>query len=306
MISVIICTYNRSEKLAECLKSILTSNYYGYEIIIIDQSNNYESKRAIDKLIFYKIRYYKMEEMGLSNARNFGLQKAKGSIIAFTDDDCVIDKKWIENIYKTFQKYKNISAVFGQVIPYEKKSHKNEICPCTIMIPKQHLIQKPCFHTDNFGFGNNMAFKKNVFENNGVFKKWLGPGSMGLNGEDAEFPLRLLINENKILYNPSAIIYHNRWLNQKEYNKQFLSYSCGEIACYGYFATQGYPFAKKVIIKNFRNSYFEIKSSMVNLIKLKKSNIKDILYYILLLAFKIRGLLIAVYFSKADPLKFKE
>jgi glycosyltransferase involved in cell wall biosynthesis len=86
--SVIIPTYNRKEMLFETLHDICKKTTPDLELLIIDQSN--EGGQEVNHWIQENapgVRYFKIQEVGLSNARNFGIRQAKSEILLFCDDD---------------------------------------------------------------------------------------------------------------------------------------------------------------------------------------------------------------------------
>lgn len=305
-ITVIVCTLNRSDKLRNCITSIMNNTFTDFEIVLIDQSNSDLTKEVVKKFETKKVNYFKMYDKGKSKAINMAISKASGDILSFTDDDCIVDKDWLKNIKKSFQEYEDITGVFGKVMPFEPSKNIDKICPCTFLKVKKRIISKPIIHWENIGFGNNMAYRRKVFNQIGGFKKWLGPGSIGSNAEDAEFAFRVLSNGYKLLYNPQISVYHNRWLTKEEFKKQRLSYSCGEVACYGYYALQGETTAKKILYKNFFDSYYKIKKSIKNIVLFKKNGYLTMFNTLEESIFRLRGLLVALYFSKFVTIPEKE
>lgn len=301
MISVIIATLNRPNKLNHCLKSVLNNVFSDFEIIVVDQSINDRTKKIVYQFNFKKIKYFKINSKGKSKALNYAIRKSSGQILAFTDDDCIVDKNWLKNINRSL-KQKDFSGAFGKTLPYRPKQNVGKICPCTFDKKDKKIISKPISHWNNVGFGNNMAFKKSIFKQIGDFKQWLGPGSIGSNAEDAEFALRALINKKIILFNPKIQVHHNRWITKEQFRKQSLSYSCGEVACYGYFAFQKKEFAKKVIRNNFKDSYYILRNSVKSFLLFRKNSSSLIYNSFEKTIYRLRGLLIGYYFSVKDPL----
>lgn len=300
-LSIIISTYQRTKKLEQCLKSILQQRIKPLEVLVIDQNSNSQVKAIIKKINSPLIKYFNLQKIGLARARNDGVNLAKGEILVFTDDDCIVGNHWLKNIIASFNHNSEIIGLFGQVLPYQPKRNKDKICPCIFMSTKNRLIKKPCLHWQNIGFGNNMAFRRKIFAQVNGFKEWLGVGSIGKSAEDAEFALRCLLKGHQLLYNPKMVVYHNRWLSKGQYRQQCLSYSWGEVAAYGYFAFQGKKFAKKVVINNFKDSYYKVKK-IVKKILLKGRGFKTLWYALEELYFRLRGLLVGFYFSKKDSL----
>lgn len=298
MISVLISTRNRSQKVFACLNSIFKNSYKNFEVILIDQSTNDQTEKIALELLTKKFKYIKMRAKGKARALNLALKKHSGETLAFTDDDCLVDKYWLKNIYKSFQENKDIVGIFGKVLPDKPHLHKGKICPCAFSKKKKKVITKPCLHWKNIGYGNNMAFRREVFDKLGGFKEWLGSGSVSLAAVDAEFALRVLLKGDKLLYNPKVKVYHNRWLAKEEFWRQCLFYSCGEVACYGYFAFNGLELGKRVVKDNFIDSYKKLKWGIKSLILFRKRGLWIIRDALIELYFRLRGLLVAFWYSK--------
>lgn len=279
-ISIIIITKNRQKKLINCLDALLANTFKSMELIIVDQSdkknNHVLLKQKLDQ--FQHALYIHSKQTGKSKGLNLAIRSSTSALLAFTDDDCLPNKNWVENIVKTFNQNKKIMGVYGRTLPYQPKKSEGLICPSTFDRAKSKYIKEPCKHWEEIGFGNNMAWRKSFFEKFGVFKEWLGPGSIGNNAEDAEISLRALINKQTIFYNPKMLVHHDKWQTKKEHKKQELSYICGENACYGYLAFSGYKIGKEVIKENLIDSLFIFREN---------SLIKSIS--------KLRGLTVAFY-----------
>ncbi|OGH11884.1 MAG: hypothetical protein A2857_02165 [Candidatus Levybacteria bacterium RIFCSPHIGHO2_01_FULL_36_15] len=300
-ISVIIATYNRPNKIKLCLRSIISNHFYSYEIVVIDQSNDYQTKKEINKLKSRKIKYITVNYKNKSKALNLAIKNALGKILVFTDDDCIVDKNWLKEINNSF-KSKHITGVTGKSLPYNQRKDIDIFCPAIFNYKNGRIINKASYHATSIGFGNNMAFKKKVFEKIGYFKEWLGPGSVGCAAEDANFLLRTLVFGYKIMYNPKVIIFHNNLLSKDDFRKKLLGYKCGEVACYGYLALKGHNFANDIISKNIKSLKEKVKIYLNSVLEFKKISLKDFYYDVKELFYIIRGFIIAFYFAKKDPL----
>lgn len=301
MISIIVATKNRPRLLLKNISSILNNTFIDYEIIIVDQSDFFLKNQydCVSKLS-PKISLYTNKERGKSAAINYGIKKAKGTIVAFTDDDCIVDKNWLMNIYKAFSNV-HIDAVFGDTYPYQSFRHRDKFCPSTMYIP-EHTIYKPEIHYTNIGFGNNMAIRKSLIRKIGLFKTWLGPGTIGMAAMDADYIIRILRANYTILHSNKLIVYHNKWQTAKEAESQKHTYMCGEVACYGYYAILGESIAKQVCINNFTDSFRELKHSCKKMIQSKrfdqKLNKEAINFF-----FRLKGFVIGiVYYCKENLL----
>lgn len=297
-VSVVICTIGR-KSVYKTIDSLYKNTYTNFETILISQFVRLD----IVLLSSYKrLHYFHLDNKGLSVARNFGTRLAKGVIICFTDDDCIIDKGWLINIVKLFQNHSDIIGIFGKSAPYRETKNQRKICPCIFETRITRVIKKPCYHSQYIGFGNNMAFLKKAFLQYGYFKEWLGINSIGLSAEDAEFALRLLVRKEKLLSTEKAIIYHNHWLTLQEWDRQSNMYVCGELSCYGYFAFSGHKFAKKVVIRNLKDSYYGFINIIKQIIKPRRTGILDIYRYIHRELYKIWGIFVGYYFSHTEKI----
>jgi len=298
-LSVIICTRNRPDKIGVCLKSILVNTFSDFEIIVVDQSDNDKTERII-KQIDFRIRYFKIQGTGLSRARNLGIQKSQGEIIAFTDDDCIVTKNWLANIYLSFEKNKGITAVFGRVLPDNPKGHSGLRCGSHTKFRKEKIFTAPRKYKRFIFLGNAMSIRRSIFDKIGFFKEWLGVGSIGMATEDEEIIYRLLKNGGKVLLNPKVVVYHNNWLTEKELHRLMVRYSGGFFAAFGYYALQGDKIAKGYLTiflrKRLKKWTQEIKFSLNNF------HPKYLLRFLLTeisfeLGYYLRGVLIAFYFA---------
>lgn len=308
MISIIIPTYNRFDSLYLAITSILASKYQNYELILIDQNLHGIPQKYIPIDPKKRIRIIRTSIANKSRAICLGLSASKGDYVAFTDDDCIVTSNWLSIIDKVFSQNVTISGIFGSTLPYHPAAHKNLICMCTHIVPYVHIVSKPIYHADAIGYGNNMAFRKRIVGDIDAFRTWLGPGSIGLAAEDAEFVLRALLLGYKIIRDPNLIIYHNKWLSSKQQQALQLSYTCGEMACYGYFLFQGYSFARPIIKNNIFDSYYKLRKLFRSFILLKWDIvfITDIGNFFQEILYRTRGLLVGLWFSMIDPiLKFQ-
>lgn len=101
-VSVIVPVYNVSKYLDACLNSILKSTLKEIEIICVDDGSTDTSGFICNSYAHknYKISSYHKDNGGLSDARNYGIKKAKGEYICFVDSDDIISPDMLEKLYK--------------------------------------------------------------------------------------------------------------------------------------------------------------------------------------------------------------
>lgn len=231
-ISIIISTKNRPDHLSQCLNSIRTQTYQSYEVIILDQNIDNRTTRVCKSSKIHNLIHIRHIAGWKTTALNTGLKYAKGQLIAFTDDDCIVSSGWLRNIKKYFQNNPKSVGIFGRVTPYGNPPKEHPIHPQDINLSKMKIVKKPhAFLFSELGNGNNMVFRKHIFNEVGGFNEWLGVGApCGGGGEDGELAYRILKMCYPLTYNPSVLVYHNRWLTQKESGHMQNVYSCGSTA----------------------------------------------------------------------------
>ncbi len=203
MISVVVPTYNRKNLLRLCLDSLMDQSYKSYEVIVVDDGSTDGTESLVKSLQgdSKKLRYFRQNNMGHSLARNMGFSKAEGDIIASTDDDCVVEREWLEKIHERFKRYPDIVAVGGSIInPHNTKiSWSHYILGFSSWSPefkKRFIRDIPTC---------NIAYKREFisglkFEDD---KKTLGYRDSLFNFEVSK--------RGKILFDHHIKVYHHRW-----------------------------------------------------------------------------------------------
>lgn len=236
MISILISTKNRPDKLERCLQSIVASSFQNFEIILIDQSNNKDTKTKVAHLQSKKIRYFKMNKIGKAKALNFAIKKSRNELLAFTDDDCIVTKNWLQEIHNSYRAHTHIAGVFGNTYAYKTTNTGKKICAATFKSDKKSFFSNPSIiHYQVLGQGNNMSLKKSVIVSVGMVKEWLGVGSLAKAGEESELIFRILKNKKILMTNPNMVVYHNRWLTYYNYQLLENSYTRGLFAFFAYY-----------------------------------------------------------------------
>jgi glycosyltransferase involved in cell wall biosynthesis len=124
-ITVIICTRNRANQLANVLDSackLVVPSDLHWEFVVVD---NGSSDGTVDVVAKYAdrlpIRCVIEDTPGLSNARNRGVDEARGDYICWTDDDVVIDPQWLSAYAAAFKRHPEAAVFGGKVIPLLEK-----------------------------------------------------------------------------------------------------------------------------------------------------------------------------------------
>ena len=172
MISVIVPVYNSEKTIKECIKSILNQTYKDYDIIIVDNNSKDSTAKIIKK---YPVKYLFYDKIQSSYAaRNFGIENAKGEIIAFTDADCIADKNWLKDAMKHF-KDKNIVCVGGNIKSTKPTNYIEEY-----LAEKEALTNKKIDYFLPYPKTANAFYRKEIFNKIGLFEEWVSGGDADL------------------------------------------------------------------------------------------------------------------------------
>lgn len=193
-ISVIVTMYNSSKTIENCIESLLKQTYDNYEIIVVDDCSKDDS---VEKAKKYPVKLFCIKKnSGVGAVRNFGIKKANGDIIAFTDSDCKVKENWLEMIYKTFKMLPQAGAVGGSIV----NSNHTTLGYADYFLNYSEHIQKGEIKEMRTIPTLNIAYKKDLI------KDLYFPTIR--NSEDTIFNYKFVSMGNKILFNPEIQVYH--------------------------------------------------------------------------------------------------
>ncbi|MGB7434374.1 MAG: glycosyltransferase, partial [Candidatus Acidiferrum sp.] len=218
-VSLIICTYNRCESLLKTLESVAASVLppsIEWEVVVVDNNSQDQTSAAVEEFSDRhpgRFRYLFEPTQGLSNARNAGILAAQGEVIAFTDDDVIVHPSWLLNLTRPLLE-RSWAGAGGRVLPFQGVV----LPPWLSLSPPYDLGGRVAALFDQGGepkelnlppYGANMAFRREMFQKYGHFRRDLGrrPDSL-IGGEETEFGTRLIAARERLFYEPSAIVYH--------------------------------------------------------------------------------------------------
>jgi glucosyl-dolichyl phosphate glucuronosyltransferase len=216
-ISVIVCTYNRERYIGTCLEHLhrQSAPKDQYEVIVVNNNSTDNTEKICMEVINQypetNFRYFIERQQGLSHSRNRGIREAHGNIIAFLDDDAFPREDYIANLNNSFRDHKDVMAVGGKIIPQYEEAEPNWMSPYLLpLVAAQDLGNKTRpFNKRKFPIGANMAFRKQAFDQYGLFNTNLGRKGTGLEGgEEKDFFLRMQAGKEIILYIPDVLVKH--------------------------------------------------------------------------------------------------
>jgi glycosyltransferase involved in cell wall biosynthesis len=202
-ISVIICTYNRCEALRRALQSLDAMSvpaYLNWEVIVVDNNSTDITSMTVREFrqkSRLPLRYVFEKTQGLSHARNTGIRNARGVIVAFTDDDCIVDKNWIVSIHNEFVSDQQLFGLGGRVELYNLSDK-----PVSIRTFKERIALTTTAQLFSLIPGCNMSFRREVLDKVGEFDVDFGAGKrlVKLVADDTDFIYRVFKEKFKIVY----------------------------------------------------------------------------------------------------------
>jgi glycosyltransferase involved in cell wall biosynthesis len=225
-ITVVVSTYNRGEMLRATLESLVGQDSRGvsYEVIVVDNNSKDETSRVIKEFIAsspVEMKYVFEPRQGVSYGRNAGIERARGAIIAFTDDDVRPLADWIAQIKRAFDLFPQVECVGGKILPIWNNNPpawltRNHWTAMALQDYGDVPILVNAEAPRSFA-GANFSFRTEVFSRIGLFSGDL------TRGQDTEMLLRFWSAGGQGLYAPDVVVmadvqperltkrYHREW-----------------------------------------------------------------------------------------------
>jgi glycosyltransferase involved in cell wall biosynthesis len=199
--SIVIPSYNSAKHLPKLIEAINLQTTKPHEIIIVDDGSYDNTTEIITTLKkkYKLLKYFKTKNSGPAKARNFGAMKSKGSIIIFTDSDCLPQKTWLAEMLKPFLD-KTVGGVQGA---YKTKQKELVARFSQIEIEERYEKMRKAKNIDWVG-SYSAAYPAKIFKTLKGFDENFPIAS----GEDPELSYRVAKKGWKIVFNDKAIVYH--------------------------------------------------------------------------------------------------
>lgn len=199
--SLILCTLNRMDTLAEFMECLCYQDFTDFELILVDQNKDDRLVPLINRYGgMYRIKHIRSEK-GLSKSRNVGLKYANGEIIAFPDDDCIYPPSLLKEIDLRFKQgiYDVLSIKMTNSVPHGRKIQDK--------IPSQWVKRETVML---LMASISMFYRSHVVDAVGGFDERLGLGANTIfrGGEDYDYPLRAMGKGFSVYFDNSLEVYH--------------------------------------------------------------------------------------------------
>ncbi len=220
-LSVVVATYKRAAVLEGALGALAAQEVpraLEWEIVVVDNNSQDRTAAVVNaasRSTEIPIVYVFEPRQGLSQARNRGITAARGSIIAFIDDDILPASDWIAQVEAAMARW-SADGVGGRILPLW------EAPPPTWLTQRRDLMDRLGIMDDNENrvlsyplrgrpqvWGGNMAFRRDVFDQVGGFDRARGIiGTKLFRGEEVDLVNRALRHGLRIVYDPAVLVRH--------------------------------------------------------------------------------------------------
>jgi glycosyltransferase involved in cell wall biosynthesis len=226
-ISVAVCTRDRPGLLERCLRAIESLDYPSFELVVVDNApSNDRSREVVSRS---RARYVRENRPGLDWARNRAIAEANHDIVAFTDDDAVVDPGWLRGFASAFAS-PGVMGATGLVAPLELATQAQVLFEHVYggmgkgmrgrLFHRDFLPRSRMIGVHEFGVGANMAFRKVAFDLVGPFDTALDVGTPSGGGGDLDMFHRMAAAGLPLWYEPRALVWHQHRREMAALRKQ--------------------------------------------------------------------------------------
>lgn len=240
--SVVIATRDRTDSLARCLDSVLAQEYRAFDIVVADSAPATADTAEMIATRYAatgRVRYIRAGRPGLGHAHNVGMSLVQSPIATFTDDDVVVDRRWLGAMVDDFTGGPNVGCVTGLILPAELETRAqmwterhgafgkgfarivfdmDENRPASPLFP---------YTAGQFGSGANMAFLTEALRKIGGFDPALGAGTRARGGDDLLSFYQVVRAGYQLVYEPQAILWHYHRRGEEGMRRQAFGYGMG-------------------------------------------------------------------------------
>lgn len=212
LVSVVIPTYNRREKLKRLLGSVLKSDYKNIEIVVVDDASTDGTIEEV-KNFDPAVRVVRNSSpLFVSACRNTGFRESKGDFIFFLDDDNVLDKGTISSLVKVLNSQSDVAVVAPLMFYLDDPKRiwcagvkRNLVTSKTSIVDQNFKGKSYVGLVESEDFPNAFMVRRTIFERVGGFDARTFP----IHYEEADFGQRVRMAGYRLVMNPKAKVWHD-------------------------------------------------------------------------------------------------
>ena len=150
LITVVLPIYNVSAYLKRCIESVIHQTYENLDIILVDDGSTDDSGIICDEYasIDSRITVVHKENGGLSDARNKGIELAKGQFITFIDSDDYIDDDYVEYLYNLIKRYNTRMSICSHTVVYDNGTILNKETGEEDVLSSERVLERILYDED--------------------------------------------------------------------------------------------------------------------------------------------------------------
>ena len=240
--TVVIATRDRPERLGPCLDAVFELEYPNFEVVVVDNDPSSDSTAklmATRCALESRLSYVRENRRGLASAHNCGLRSARGAIVAFTDDDVLVDRHWLVELVIPFVDDPLVAGASGLILPAELETPSQRMLEIhgrfgKGFAPRLYDLEanRPDdplfpFAAGKLGSGANMAFSAEWLSSIGGFDPATGVGTAAMGGDDLLALFRVIASGRRLAYRPGSLVWHHHHRDEASLRRQAYGYGVG-------------------------------------------------------------------------------
>ncbi len=244
-VTVVIATRDRPEMLGAALASVLAADYDDLRVLVVDSASRSTATLELVGLVAARdprVSAIRSEIPGLAVAHNAALPIVETPLVAFTDDDVEVDRRWLLGLADGFAAGPDVGCVTGLIAPAQletdvqrwietssgfNKGYERRVFDLLANRPDDPLFP---FTAGQLGSGANMAFRTDALRAVGGFDPALGAGTLARGGDDLASFVSILAAGYQLVYEPTAVVFHCHHRTHDHLRNQMRSYGAGYTA----------------------------------------------------------------------------
>lgn len=241
-VTVVLATASRAEKLKRTLESFCDLRYPKFDVIVVDNHPHVPGSEEVVRAFTGRlaVRYVPEPRPGEAVARNRGLVEASSEIVAFTDDDAVVDANWLGWLVEPFAD-PQVAGVGGMILSFSIRNEPQKLLEHyyaggVARDLVQHRYDLGANRSNRFlypywgamfGSGPSMAFRRIDLIRAGGFDPSLAAGSPAGAGTDIEAFTRVVLHGGRVVNQPRAVCWHEHTDDMTYLRRQIFNFGVG-------------------------------------------------------------------------------